>query len=35
MNVLTPAEVGKAFDLDDQLRNVDAIFARVFVGAGV
>jgi adenylosuccinate lyase len=30
MKVLTPAEVGKAFDLDDQLRNVDAIFERVF-----
>jgi adenylosuccinate lyase len=35
MNVLTPAEVEKAFDLDDQLRNVDAIFSRVFLGAGV
>src|SRR5688500_4474692 len=39
MNVLTPAEVEKAFDLDDQPRNVDAIFARVFgsspVGAAV
>jgi adenylosuccinate lyase len=30
MKVLTPAEVEKAFDLEDQLRNVDAIFARVF-----
>ena len=30
MKVLTPAEVDKAFDLDDQLRNVDAIFERVF-----
>jgi adenylosuccinate lyase len=30
MSVLTPAGVQKAFDLDDQLRNVDAIFARVF-----
>ncbi len=30
MQVLTPAEVEKAFDLDDQLRNVDAIFDRVF-----
>jgi len=29
-NVLTAAEVEKAFDLDEQLRNVDAIFARVF-----
>jgi adenylosuccinate lyase len=35
MNVLTPAEVGKALDLDHELRNVDGIFARVFVGAGV
>jgi adenylosuccinate lyase len=30
MKVLTPAEMEKAFDLDDQLRNVDVIFARVF-----
>jgi adenylosuccinate lyase len=30
MQVLTPAEIEKAFDLDDQLRNVDAIFDRVF-----
>ena len=30
MKVLTAADVEKAFDLDDQLRNVDAIFARVF-----
>lgn len=29
-NVLTAEEVEKAFDLDEQLRNVDAIFARVF-----
>ncbi len=29
--VLTPADVEKAFDLKDQLRNVDAIFDRVFV----
>ena len=28
-HVLTPSEVEKAFDLDDQLRNVEAIFARV------
>jgi adenylosuccinate lyase len=28
--VLTPAEIEKAFDLDDQLRNVDVIFDRVF-----
>ena len=35
MQVLTPAEVEKAFDLDDQLRNVDAIFDRVFHAAPV
>ena len=28
--VLAPAEIERAFDLDGQLRNVDAIFARVF-----
>ena len=28
--VLTPAEIEKAFDLDEQLRNVGTIFARVF-----
>jgi adenylosuccinate lyase len=28
--VLTVAEIEKAFDLDDQLRNVDVIFDRVF-----
>jgi adenylosuccinate lyase len=28
--VLTPAEVEKAFDLEDQMRNVDVIFDRVF-----
>jgi adenylosuccinate lyase len=28
--VLSPADIDKAFDLDDQLRNVDAIFERVF-----
>jgi adenylosuccinate lyase len=28
--VLTAAEIEKAFDLDQQLRNVDAIFERVF-----
>jgi adenylosuccinate lyase len=27
--VLTPAEIDKAFDLQDQMRNIDAIFARV------
>jgi adenylosuccinate lyase len=32
MKVLTPAEVEKAFDLNDHLRNVDAIFDRVFGG---
>jgi adenylosuccinate lyase len=32
MRVLTPGEVEKAFDLDDQLRNVDAVFERVFTG---
>ena len=31
MQVLTPTEVEKAFDLDEQLRNVDVIFDRVFV----
>jgi len=35
MQVLTPAEVEKAFDLNDQLRNVDAIMDRVFAGAAV
>jgi adenylosuccinate lyase len=30
MKVLTVADVEKAFSLDDQLRNVDAIFERVF-----
>lgn len=29
-SVLPAAEIEKAFDLDEQLRNVDAIFARVF-----
>ena len=32
--VLTAAEIDKAFDLEEQLRNVDAIFARVFEPAG-
>ena len=32
--VLTPAEIERAFDLEDQLRNVDAIFDRVFAGSG-
>jgi adenylosuccinate lyase len=35
MQVLTPAEVEKAFDLDDQLRNVGAIMDRVFTSATV
>jgi adenylosuccinate lyase len=30
MKVLAPADVAKAFSLADQLRNVDAVFARVF-----
>jgi adenylosuccinate lyase len=29
-SVLPPAEIEKAFDLNEQLRNVDRIFARVF-----
>ena len=28
--VLTPAEIARAFDLDEQLKHVDYIFARVF-----
>src|SRR6476646_4867812 len=35
MNVLTPAEVEKAFSLDDQLRNVGGVLDRVFSGAAV
>src|SRR5262245_28719135 len=35
MRVLTPAEIDKAFDLHDQLRNVDAVMDRVFAGAAV
>jgi len=31
MQVLTPSAVEKAFDLSDQMRNVDAIFDRVFL----
>jgi adenylosuccinate lyase len=30
IKVLRPADIAKAFDLNDQLRNVDAIFERVF-----
>ena len=33
MKVLTAEEVDKAFDLGDQMRNVDVIFGRVFQGA--
>ncbi len=33
--VLTRAEIDKAFDLNDQLRNVDKVFARVFTGVPV
>jgi adenylosuccinate lyase len=33
--VLTPAEIDQAFDLDEQLRHVDTIFARVFAPATV
>jgi adenylosuccinate lyase len=31
VTVLPPAEIEKAFDLKEQLRNVDAVFKRVFV----
>jgi adenylosuccinate lyase len=31
-SVLSAADIEKAFDLDEQLRNVDAIFDRVFGG---
>jgi adenylosuccinate lyase len=30
MRVLSPAQIEKAFDLNEQLRNVDAVFERVF-----
>src|SRR3954452_5027658 len=33
--VLSRAEIDKAFDLNDQLRNIDKVFARVFVGVPV
>ena len=33
--VLRRADIEKAFDLGDQLRNVDTVFARVFSGAPV
>ena len=35
MKALTPAEIDRAFDLHDQLRNVDAIIDRVFAAAAV
>jgi adenylosuccinate lyase len=35
MKVLTPAEIDKAFDLHDQLRNVDAVMDRVLAGVTV
>src|SRR3954452_1157693 len=35
MQVLTAAEIDKAFDLQDQLRNVDAVMDRVFAGVAV
>jgi adenylosuccinate lyase len=39
MRVLTPADLERAFDLDEQLQHVDHVFERVFqpavVGAGV
>ncbi len=35
MKVLPAADVEKAFSLEDQLRNVDAVFARVFSGSAV
>jgi adenylosuccinate lyase len=33
MRVLAPAEIERAFDLDEQLRHVDDIFTRVFGAA--
>ena len=35
MRVLTPADVEKAFSLEDQLRNVNGIIDRVFAGSAV
>jgi adenylosuccinate lyase len=32
-HVLKPSDIEKAFSLDDQLRNVDAVFSRVFAGS--
>jgi adenylosuccinate lyase len=33
--VLSPPEIERAFDLDDQLRHVDDVFERVFASAGM
>ena len=35
IGVLSAADIEKAFDLNDQFRNVDAIFERVFTGSAV
>jgi adenylosuccinate lyase len=35
MRVLTPADIDKAFDLEDQLRNVDAVMDRVLSGVAM
>ena len=35
MKVLPAADLEKAFSLEDQLRHVDAVFARVFSGSAV
>jgi adenylosuccinate lyase len=35
MQVLTAADIDRAFDLDDHFRNVDAIFERVFASVAV
>ena len=35
MRILTPADVEKAFSLEDQLRNVNGIIDRAFAGAAV
>ena len=35
MRVLGADGIERAFDLDEQLRNVDAIFARVFAPVAV
>jgi adenylosuccinate lyase len=35
MNILNAAEIDKAFDLHDQLRNIDVVMDRVFAGAAV